>query len=67
VGVKLAMTVAMQSGTFILPLQEGAPGATGLANDGLLPNVLFGPKLNPVLPGDALLFPPEEYPQVWYA
>lgn len=40
VGVKAAITAAMQPGTFAVPLQLGAPGATAFVRLGLLPKTL---------------------------
>jgi hypothetical protein len=57
VGLKLAITVAIQLGTLVELPQEGAGGLTGLAKLGLTPKVLFGPYAKPVLPVMRVLFP----------
>jgi hypothetical protein len=43
VGVKLAITVAMQFVTFVADPQLGAPGVDGLEKPGFVPNTLAGP------------------------
>jgi hypothetical protein len=49
VGVKPAITGAMQSGTLVALPQSGGSGTDGLAKPGFTPKVSFGPKENPVL------------------
>jgi hypothetical protein len=64
--VKLAITVAMHAGTLAKLPQLGAPGSVGLEKLGFVPEVLVGPKENPLLFTDPLLFPAELYPYSEY-
>jgi len=50
----------MHAGTLAKLPQLGALGLVALANAGLVPKVLFGPKENPVLLTMLLLFPNDE-------
>jgi hypothetical protein len=47
----------MQAGTLAVPLQDGAPGITGLAKLGFVPVVMFGPDEKPALLYVPTLFP----------
>jgi hypothetical protein len=57
VGVKFAITVAMQAVVVAYPEQFGAPGFTGLAKLGLVPVTLPGPATNPGLLVVSIAFP----------